>query len=412
MTETDVLPGPLHGVVVLDLSRVLSGPHCGRMLADLGATVIKVEPPEGDMTRFGFPRPGGIASYFSQQNCGKSNVSIDLRQPDGLRLVKDLADTADIVVENFRPGVMDRMGIGFATLAASNPRVILASISGYGQTGPWTKRRAFAPVVGAESGFTWTQGEARGNQFANDAVSHGDVYSGLELLSGILAALYQRERTGRGQWVEVSMTETLLSVNEHVHWELLKDDFDGSNEVPSFLPADYPVLMTGTGEMVIVAGHAASNGNFQKFMALCRRDDLASDPTLSTVRGRRERLADIHDALNQWTSTYTDLVELENALAEQGFAMGVLRTVQDVAETDWARERNAIVEVDNRVGGLLRLPNSPWHFSDAHSGIRGTPRYRGEDNRSVLSSVLGLTDERIDELEQSGVLSSRVPAAQ
>ena len=216
-------PGPLDGVTVLDFSRVLAGPHAGRMLADLGADVIKVEPPEGDMSRFAYPRRASIATYFTQQNCGKRNLSLDLKHPAAVELLLQLADQADVVLENFRPGVMDRLGLGQEALRGRNPRLVYCSITGYGHTGPWTGRRAYAPVVGAESGLTWLQGVSRGGDFANDPLSHGDVYAGLQGVAAILAALFQRERTGQGQWVELSMAEALLCVNEHVHWELRDD---------------------------------------------------------------------------------------------------------------------------------------------------------------------------------------------
>jgi crotonobetainyl-CoA:carnitine CoA-transferase CaiB-like acyl-CoA transferase len=187
------------------------------MLLDLGAEVIKVEPPEGDITRTTHPRVNSMSSYFAQQNAGKKCVSIDLDHEAGRELVRALADRCDVVIENFRPGVMDRLGLGYDDLRARNPRLIFASASGYGQTGPWVHRRAYAPVVGAESGFTMAQGDARGGHYANDAHSHADVYTALELATAVLAALYQRERTSRGDRIDVSMAQTMLYVNEHAH---------------------------------------------------------------------------------------------------------------------------------------------------------------------------------------------------
>ncbi|HTH06448.1 MAG TPA: CoA transferase, partial [Ilumatobacteraceae bacterium] len=192
-------PRPLEGVRVLDLTRVLAGPHAARMLCDLGAEVIKVEPPEGDITRTTYPRINSISGYFAQQNGGKRCISIDLDHQAGRDLLMRLADVSDVLVENFRPGVMDRLGMGPDVLRARNPRLIFASVSGYGQTGPWVHRRAYAPVVGAESGFTKAQGDAGRGHYANDPHSHADVYTSLETCTAILAALVQRERTGRGQ---------------------------------------------------------------------------------------------------------------------------------------------------------------------------------------------------------------------
>ena len=171
---------PLEGLRVLDLTRVLSGPHCTRMLADLGAEVLKVEPPAGDLTRFASPRVNSLSTYFVQQNTGKRNLSLDMTDPQGVELLLRLAEHCDVLIENFRPGVMERMGLGYETVAARNPRIVYASITGYGTTGPWVHRRAYAPVVGAETGITKAQGDARGGDYANDPHSHADVYTSLE----------------------------------------------------------------------------------------------------------------------------------------------------------------------------------------------------------------------------------------
>ena len=196
---------PLDGIRVLDFTRVLSGPHCTRMLSDLGAEVIKIEPPAGDVTRFTSPRRNSIPSYYAQQNTGKQSVSIDLHRTEGADLARRLVEHCDIVVENFRPGVMDKFGLSYDELSAINPRVIYASITGYGATGPWKNRRAYAPVVQAETGLTKSQGDhGRGGVYRTDRHSHADVYTSLDAAAGVLAALYQREQTGRGQWVDVA----------------------------------------------------------------------------------------------------------------------------------------------------------------------------------------------------------------
>jgi len=400
-------PGPLDGLRVLDFSRVLSGPHAARMLADLGADVIKAEPPDGDLTRFAYPRVNSISSFFTQQNCGKRNISLDLRRPEAVELLVDLAAHCDVVIENFRPGVMTRMGLGPAALMARNPRLIYASISGYGYTGPWQQRRAYAAVVQAESGMTELEGAATGH-WSNPMLSHADVYSGLECLAGVLAALYQREHTGRGQWVELSMTETMLSVNEHTQWEILGREAD-RGAVPSFRPGDYPVLTVANGRQVVIAGHPANDGTFGQYIAAMGREDLRDDPRLATTADRIENLHVLIDALQVWAATVPDETAIEAAFEAQGLAMGVLRTVQEVAESDWAEERGAIVAVDDRGGATVRIPNSPWHFTDATSGVRGRPAYRGEHNREVFGELLGLDGAALDRLEADGVLSSRGP---
>jgi crotonobetainyl-CoA:carnitine CoA-transferase CaiB-like acyl-CoA transferase len=400
---------PLAGVRVLDFTRVLSGPHCTRMLCDLGADVIKVEPPAGDLTRFSNPRRHGLASYFVQQNAGKRNVSIDLAHPEGRRLAADLAVRCDVVVENFRPGVMARMGLGYDELAARRPHLVYASISGYGQTGPWAGRRAYAPVVGAEAGTTKSQGDARGGVYANDVFSHADVYTGMEAAAAIMAALFQRERTGRGEWIDVSMAQTMLYVNEHVHNELW-DEPTPPEWIRSFGNAEYPVLTAANGESVIISGHPAERGTFELYMRGIGRDDLIDDPNLSTVPQRLEHIHLIHGALHTWAATMASADAIEAALATQRLATGRLRSVAEVCTTDWAEHRHSVVEVSDRGGGTMRIPNAPWRLAGSDVQVRGEPKYRGEDNREVLAELLGLDDTTIDALIESGVLSSRVPA--
>ena len=399
---------PLEGVRVLDFTRVLAGPHATRMLCDLGAEVIKVEPPVGDLTRFGQPRLNSLATYFIQQNVGKLNVSLDLDDDRGVDIARRLADVSDVVIENFRPGVMARLGLGYDTLSARNTRLIYASISGYGATGPWVDRRAYAPVVNAEAGLTKHQGDVRGGQYANDPFSHGDVYTGMETAAAILAALLQRERTGRGQHIDVSMAETLLYVNEHAHDQLWQGEVP-SDWIRSFQPADYPVLTTQDGSVVVVSGHPASKTNFAWFCAAMGRNDLANDPRFVDVSTRLAHLAEFLALLQEWAADVPNAEEIERIFAQHNLATGRLRSVGELAETPWARERGAIAEVSDRRDGTVRIPQSPWKFSDADVRIRGVPKYRGEDNRDVLRELLGLDDETITELERDGVASSHLP---
>jgi CoA:oxalate CoA-transferase len=403
-------PGPLDGVRVLDFTRVLSGPHCTRMLVDLGADVIKVEPPEGDTTRWTFPKVASIAGYYSQQNCGKQNISLDLRHPHAISLLLQLVDQIDVVVENYRPDVMDRLGLGWDVLHARNPRLIYAAISGYGSTGMWANRRAYAPAIAAEMGTLALSCEAHQGRVSSDPISHPDVFAGLECFAGILAALYARERTGKGQRVEVSMAETMLSINEHVHW-ILRRDLDGVSEenfVPSFRTEEYPVVTAATGERVLIAGHPATEGTFQDYCRLIDRADLIDDPRFATVELRKTNFAVLVDMITTWAATH-HADTLVSRIDAGGFTVGVVRSVTEASTSAWAVERGAIVEIDNRAGGTLRIPNSPIRFSDSNAGVRGQVRYRGEDNRTILRDLLNLDDVTLDDLEARGVISSRLP---
>jgi len=398
---------PLEGVRVLDFTRVLSGPHATRMLCDLGADVIKVEQPTGDLTRFSSPRVNSNATYFIQQNVGKRNISLDLTKPEAVEIIKQLIEKCDVLIENFRPGVMARLGLDEKTLRKKNPRLVYASITGYGNTGPWVNRRAFAPVINAEMGLTKRQGDARGGQYANDPFSHADVYTAIECASAILAALFQRERNGEGQYIDLSMAQTLLYVNEHAHDDLWEEPVS-PDAIRSFRPEDYAVLTTKDGITSVVSGHPAERGTFDFFVGAMQAPHLLNDERFKTVALRIKNFAELMQLIKDWALTIETVDELERRLDENKLAMGQMRTVREVAKTKWASERNAFVEVDDRGDGKVKLPNSPWMFSGSDTSTRGITKYRGEDNAEVLRELLGLSAEQIKDLNDREIISQRV----
>lgn len=206
------------------------------------------------------------------------------------------------------------------------------------------------------------------------------------------------------------MAETMLSINEHVHW-ILQRDLDGVSEdniVPSFRTEEYPVVTAATGEQVLISGHPAMEGTFNDFCVLINRADVRDDPRFATVELRKTNLAAFVDMIASWAATH-DVDTLVSLVDAQGFTVGVVHSVTEAATSAWAVERGAIVEIDNRAGGTLRIPNSPIRFSDSDAGVRGQVRYRGEDNRTVLRELLGLGDVTLDDLEARGVISSRLP---
>jgi crotonobetainyl-CoA:carnitine CoA-transferase CaiB-like acyl-CoA transferase len=399
-------PTPLSGIRVLDFSRVLAGPHCGRMLVDLGAEVVKIEPPEGDMTRQSAPRLHSMALYFAQQNCGKRNVSLDVTQPAGRDIARALAAHADVVLENFRPGVMKKLGLSYADLSATNPRLVYASISGYGQDGSWSQRGAYAMMVHAEMGYIEGESRYHTEPPQQEPYSHGDLYTSLECLSAILAALYQREHTGEGQHVDVSMAETMLCVNEHGATNLT-----GLTEPLPLATSASPLLKTRGGRTVSVAFDPTARGPFAQWLRAMNRPDLASDPRFAEEETRRANRDQLTGLIQEWVMTFPDLKSLEAALTKAKLVMGVVRSVAEAGQTDWAKERGAVVEVSDRGGGTLKLPNSPWRFSKADTGVRGEPAYRGEHNREVLRDWLSLDDARLTALEEQQVLSARMPGS-
>jgi CoA:oxalate CoA-transferase len=378
------------------------------MLCDMGADVVKFESPEGDLTRYSAPRVNSMATYFVQQNVGKRSVSVDLTVDGATEFVHRLVQQADVLVENFRPDVMGRLGLGAEEMLKLNPRLIYASINGYGSTGPWVDRRAYASVVGGESGFTLAQAAPLNREPANDPHSHADVYTGIETAYAIVSALFQRERTGRGQWINVSMAETMLYVNEHVHNHLYEGDVDPS-WIRSFQPGEYPIIQFEDGTHAVVSGHPAENGTFDMYVKALGVTSLATDPRFVDAKSRLANIGALFQEIQNWANGIADFDTAERLLSDAGLAVGRMRTVSDIASTEWASARNAIVAVSDRGDGEIRIPNAPWHFSGAATGVQGVPKYRGEDNQEVASDWLGLVDSEVQALQNKGILNSRVP---
>jgi crotonobetainyl-CoA:carnitine CoA-transferase CaiB-like acyl-CoA transferase len=398
------MPGPLNGLRVIDFSRVLAGPLCGRTLADLGSDVIKIEPPRPDVSRFSYPNRPGMSGYYAQQNVGKRNISIDLNVAGAREIVLRLCDTADIVVENFRADTLRFFGLDYETLSARNPRLIYASITGYGQGGPWKSRMAYAPTVQAEAGFTHNTGRHFGSadgRVLTDPLSHADVYAGLQATIAILAALRQREETGHGQHIDVAMAAVLLSINERAHIDL--DGIDTGAE-PAVLGATDGPHFRGPGDEHFVAAQSLIGSlTFRNYLRAMRRSDLAADPRFCDAEQRTANYDALHKLVQTWILGFRDLESLDAQLDEAKIAIGVIRTAKDLADTEWARYWNAVREVPDRAGGTYRLPGHPWRFSSATLGDTPAPAFRGEDNAAVLRE-LGIADSEIQHAVEAGIL--------
>ncbi len=403
------MTAPLSGIRIIDFTRVLAGPHCTKALRDLGAEVIKIEPPAPDTGRSGQPHVGPMSLYFAQQNAGKRAISLDLNFPEGQEIVKKLVGEADIVIENFRPGTLDLFGLGFEHLRAIKPDLIMVSISGYGQSGPWRNRPAFAPTVQAEAGFTEIIGRHYGDALTrteNDAYNHADVYTGLQGVIATLAALAHRNQTGEGQHVDVAMLSSILSVNDRVSYELAGIDVEGE---PLALSApESPVIELPDGRKITIAASPVSTFVFQRYCAMMRRNDLLLDPRFINAQFRRDNWKDLLAEIRAWVLTFRTIEELEAQVSEAGLAVGTIRSVSEVAESQWAVERGAIREVEDRSGGTARVPAPPWIFGGCELPEAGLPPFQGEHNRELLTEM-GLSESEIARLEQDGVLISNVP---
>ena len=397
---------PLSGIKVLDFTRVLAGPHCSRQLADLGADVLKVEPPGfGDVARFAVPSSGNHSHYFAQQNAGKRNICLDLNVSEAREVALELCKSVDIVLENFRPGTLRAFGLSYQEVSAENPGVIYASISGYGQTGPWRSRPAFAPTIHAEMGFTDILLRHYGDALkvpTNDGHSHADVYTGLETTIAVLAALHQRTETGVGQHVDVSMMATMLSVNERTHAEW--SDVDIGSEPVALGAPESPIFEMADGTKICISASPVFTPIFLRFSAMMRRNDLRSDPRFVTAEARRTNLEELLSEIRAWVTTFGDFAELEAQVAEAGLAAGIVRTMRDLADTEWAREWGAVVELDDGAGGPIRIPGAPWKFSEAQLEPPSFVALRGEHNDEVLSE-LGFDEDARKRLAAMGAVS-------
>ncbi|MCG8588284.1 MAG: CoA transferase [Proteobacteria bacterium] len=380
---------PLEDVRVLDFSRVLAGPFAGRMLSDLGAEVVKVEPPEGDITRGWGRMRAGLSGYYTQQNAGKESVCVDLEAPGSTQLLRRLAGVADVVIENFRPGVMARHGLGWKDLSADNPRLIMLSISGFGQDGPESYRAAYAAVLHAESGLVARQAEQDGRPASDPVLSIADMNAGLHGLVAILSALHLRERTGRGQHLDIAMLDTMLVTDDYANFAV-----DG---IP---------LIRGGGEVWEASGGPIMiTGDFRMIWKLLVKHHGLVDPTpegadLATkIRLRRE-------AVSAFYQSFPDRPALIAALDAMNLAWGDVRPNTAAFASPTARSRRTVAQVDDRQRGSRPVVQSPYRFSDAESGVREGPAYRGEHNRAVLARWLDAGAEEIEQWERTGVLDA------
>ena len=396
---------PLEGVRVVDFTRVLAGPHCTKHLLDMGADVIKIEPPTGDMTRTSYPRQGEISGYFAQQNAGKRDLSIDLNFPEARKVVAQLCDTADVIVENFRPGALAAFGLDYTSVAARNPRVVYVSISGYGQRGSWRTRMAYAPTVQAETGFTENtlhQFGVEGDARRSDALSHADIYAGLHATIAVLAALTHAKVTGKGQYVDVAMAAVLTSINERVHYDL--SDIDLGAEPPILGATDCAFFTGPEGEQFISPISLVGTDTFPFYLHAMRRPDLADDPRFGTAELRRANFAELHAIVQNWIDSFDSMDALDAQFDESKIATGRLRDIEDFAETGWAKDWVLTREVPDRHGGTVTIPAPPWHFSE-HDGTLAEqiPAHQGEHNEEILKE-LGCADAEIQALKDSGAL--------
>jgi len=383
---------PLTGVKVLDLSRVLAGPFAGRMLSDLGADVVKLEPPEGDVTRHWGVKRSGISGYYHQQNAGKRNIAVDLRHPKGLMITKSLVEQADVLIENFRPDVMQRLGLDYDTLAEINPRLIMLSISGFGANNADSRRAAYAPIIHAETGLIARQAELTGAFPTELPLSVADTNASMHGLVGLLAALYAREQSGRGDHVEISMVDATVVTNDGMHYALEGVKMGVTNEVHETAGG----LLMLAGEFRYIWKLLSTIYNVSDGL------DEAQDASLEEkIKARRAASKQF------FTETCRNREEVIKALDRMNIAWGDVRSASDVQGLASVAARNSIAEVDDRAGGKRLIPSSPYRYKHLESQVRGGAPHLGEHNEEVLKQWLGWSPEQISNVESAFLTTTR-----
>ena len=386
----------LAGLKVVDFTIVMSGPMCTRMLADAGADVVKVEPPEGDVVRQREPIRGGVSTYYASMNVGKRSIVLDLATEEGRAIARDLALRADVVVENFRPGVMKRLGLDYANLAADNPRLVYASISGFGQTGPRAMAPAYAPVIHAASGYELAyMGYQHGDgKPANNGIFIADVMGASYAFGAIQMALYEREKSGRGQCIDVSLMDSVLGM---LIYEMQAAQF------PPDKPRQVYEPVRASDGWVMVA--AVTQKNLETLFDVIGHPEAKGDPRFATVAAKEANWSELLALIEGWTSRRTG-AQCEAALMKAGVPCSRYRTVGEAMDDPQAHERGLFTEVGEGEHAF-KVANMPALFSATPARARPQVAALGEHTAQVLQQMLGMDAAALDRLRSQGVFGTR-----
>jgi CoA:oxalate CoA-transferase len=386
--------GSLHGLRVLDFSTTIAGPHCTRMLADLGAEVIKIEAADGETMRIRPPVRNGCSSVFGQLNAGKKSIVLNLKSPEAIDVIRRLVKDADILVENFRPGVMRRLKLDYVSLQPLNPKLVYCSISGYGQTGPSAELPAYAPVIHAASGYdrahlAYQPGRSRPDYCG---IYHADILTGVYAFGAISAALYQRHLSGKGQHIDVSMLESMLTLTPN---EVQIAQFEVA---PPSRPMFGPVETADGYVMVAIA----SEKTFQGLVRAAGRPEWVGDPRFAKYADRRRHWDELMDGVEEWSRTVTTEKCLAE-LCEHGVPCSAYRTVAEAMADPQIAHRGALTEVEDEAG-TFQVLNQPFRMSGASVAAGKRAPALGEHTSSLLGES-GLSEAQI------AVVAGKLPLA-
>ena len=401
-TPTQPKSGPLAGLRVLELGTLLAGPFCGQLLGDFGAEVIKVEPPgQGDPMRvWGREKAHGKSLWWPVVARNKKAITLDLRQADGQALLKDLVRQSDFLLENFRPGTMEKWGLGWSELSAINPRLIMIRVSGFGQTGPYSRQAGFGAIGEAMGGLRYVVGDPS-TPPSRMGISIGDSLAATFACIGALSALHHRDKTGRGQVVDSAIYEAVLNMMESLVTEYDKAGYVRERTgaiLPNVAPSN--VYRTADG-MVLIA--ANQDTVFSRLAEAMGQPDLATSPQYSTHGARGAHQAELDALVEAWTSTMTTRAVLD-AMDQFGVPAGLIYRAPDMLEDPHFKARDAIVSVPHPDFGELRMQNVAPKLSETPGAVRSPSPALGQHNDEVYLRVLGLSPERYAELKAAKVV--------
>ncbi|MGW1025673.1 CaiB/BaiF CoA transferase family protein [Streptomyces sp. NPDC002577] len=386
-SESRAVAGPLTGLRVLDFSTLIAGPYCTRLLADLGADVVKIESPSGDFLRSTTPLRDGHSAYFGMMNAGKRCITLDLRVPEGLSVARDLMGWADVVVENFRPGVMKRFGLDYDTVSVDHPQLVYCSISGYGQTGPWINRPATAQAVHAISGYDLANLRYQLDEVPppSTGVFAADGLSGALAFGAVLTALRGRDTDGVGRHIDLALLDSMLSM---MPYEVQEAQFPQGYDRKG-----YPPARTSDGWVMVAA---TNQRNFEALTRAIGSEELAEDERFRATEARWLHTRELHKLVEQWTSTRTS-AECEATFLEAGVPAARYRTIAEQFDTEQLRQRGTFVPAVDAAGEFqvvapafqLRVPGeaSPRPVATAERPLRVSSF--GADTKAVLTELLG-----------------------
>ncbi|MDR7097464.1 CaiB/BaiF CoA transferase family protein [Hydrogenophaga laconesensis] len=391
---------PLKGIRVVDFTIVMSGPLCTRALADAGADVIKIEPPAGDMVRNRPPTRSGVSTYFGSMNCGKRGIVLDLSTPEGREIALGLALQADVIVENFRPGVMKRLGLDYDSLSARRPGLIYCSISGFGQSGPMAHAPAYAPVIHAASGLDMANMsyQTDPSRPGNNGIFIADVLGASQAASAIHLALFDRERTGKGQWIDVSLMDAVLGMLVY-ETQVAQQPTNRRRQV-------YEPVRSRDGFVMVAA---VTPKNMEALFDLIGFPAGKTDPRFANTRTKEENWSELLRIIESWTSQRSSS-ECEDLMMAAGVPCARYRTVTEALAEPQVAFRGTLAHVGT-AEEPFQVVNPAYRLSNSRIEARRCIPQLGEHTEEVLQELLGASDEQLEAWRDKGVLgASRAPA--